>query len=396
MAETRTLYNTLTTDRTDITRGTDSYFTNTANCVNADGEMIVTYAVFVRTPSMFAPKMAVDWLKEVARKDDFEVEFESEFKPGDIVPAGQAQLYIRGPFSKLAECETFFLQKIGAVSVAALNAYKACKELKNIPFIAMGARHCVGTEMQEMMDYAASVGGIAAQRDFDAKGFINGASDATAHFFGQEKGTGTTPHALIGYYGGSTVRAAEAFRRICPDKPFTILVDFEGKEITDAIEVARRFPKEAENGTLAFRLDTHGGRYLEGLDHEQSIEVLNRHAPQTMIEEWNEKELKILYGRGVSVASIWKFKNAMVEAGLPNVGIIGSSGFNAQKCRIMSFANAPLSGVGTGSYIPADFHRTYATADVFDYDGQTSIKVGREYLAERYATAKSQQTLKPL
>ncbi|MBI1301429.1 MAG: nicotinate phosphoribosyltransferase, partial [Alphaproteobacteria bacterium] len=379
MSQLTTLYNTRNITRGEITEWTDSYFTNTAKCVKADGENTVTYAVFIRTPSMFAPEMVTGWLKEVARHEGFDVVLESPYQPGDIVPAGEPQLYITGPFSKLVECETLFLQKVGAVAVAALNAYKSCKELPDIPFIAMGARHCVGMEMQEMMDYAASVGSQAARDELGAKGFINGASNATAHFFGQEKGAGTMPHALIGYYG-STLKAAQAFRRECPDKPFVVLVDFYGQEITDAIEVARHFPEEAANGTLGFRLDTHGGRYLEGLDHDKSIEVIHKYAPHMMQEEWSEKELKILYGRGVSVANILHFKNEMIKAGFPNVGVLGSSGFNEQKCRMMNLAKAPLTGVGTGSYIPDNFHETYATADVFNYDGNLRIKIGRKYL----------------
>ena len=379
-----TLYDKRVTSREDITLWTDSYFTNSRQCAERDGDKEVTYAVFVRSPAMFAPDLAVSWLKEVAKKEGFDVIFESRYQPGDIVPAGEAQLYITGPFTKLAECETFLLQKIGAVSVAALNAYRACQELPDIPFIAMGARHCCGTEMQEMMDYAASIGGKTAQRQLGAKGFINGASNATAHFFGQEEGMGTMPHALIGYYD-STLEAAKAFKAAHPEKPFIVLNDFDGKEITDSIDVCQAFPEEAKNGSLGFRLDTNGARYIEGLNHDSSIEVLHNFAPQMMIESWEEEQLKVLYGKGVSVAAIWHFRHEMDKAGFPNIKIIASSGFNAEKCKMMAMAKAPLDGVGTGSYIPSDFHKTYATADIFRYDGSTRVKAGREYLAERYA-----------
>lgn len=377
-----TLYNNLVTTAKEITNWTDSYFTNTRNCVNKDGDVMVTYAVFVRTPTMFAPEMAVGWLKKVAKQQDFDVTIESPYQVGDIVPAAQPQLFITAPMSKMAECETIFLQKVGAVGVAALNAYESCKELKNTPFIAMGARHCAGTEMQEMMDYAASVGSQAAKRD-NAQGFVNGASNATAHFFGQEKGAGTMPHALIGYYG-STLKAAKAFRREHPEKPFTVLPDYFGQEITDSIEVAKTFPEEATNGTLSFRIDTNGGRYMEGLDEGKSKAILRKFAPQIDLENVTEKEANILYGKGVSVANIFHFKNEMAKAGFPNVGVVGSSGFGKEKCKIMAEAKAPLSAVGTGSYIPKDFHKTYATADIFRYGDRNSVKVGREYLVDQY------------
>ena len=74
---------------------------------------------------------------------------------------------------------------------------------------------------------------------------------------------GTMPHALIGY-AGSTVRAAEMFRETFPDEPMTVLVDYFGHELSDAVAVCRRFPDLAAAGRLAFRIDTPGGRYLRG------------------------------------------------------------------------------------------------------------------------------------
>lgn len=390
------LYSRLFTEPEEIRAFTDSYFNNSRACVEADGESQVKYATFIRTPSMFAPEMAIGYMKEVARKGGFEIAFETPHAVGDIVPAGQAQFYMSGPLSHLLPTETFLNQKVGATSVAAFNAFNGCKHLPNVPFIAMGARHCVGEQMQEMMDYAASVGGNAARAQFNAKGFINGASDATAHFFNQENGAGTTPHVLFGYYGGSALKTAQRYKQHCPDKRFTFLVDFKGQEITDAIELCTNFPKEAYEGTLGARLDTHGGRYLEGLDHEKSMAVIQENCPDLMKQNWSEDDLKIIYGRGVSVAAVWYFNNEVAKAGFPNMQVLGSSGFNERKCEIMGLANAPLDGVGTGSYIPKDFHATYATSDVFEYDGERRIKVGREYLADEYYKLKQAQELRPL
>ena len=41
---------------------------------------------------------------------------------------------------------------------------------------------------------------------------------------------------------------------------------------------------------------------------------------------------------------------------------------------------APIDVVGTGSFIPDDWHETYATADIVAYDGEARVKVGREFL----------------
>ena len=68
-----------------------------------------------------------------------------------------------------------------------------CVDLPRTAFLAMDARHCAGTEMAEMMAYAASVGSDRARRKADARGFIGNATDATAHYFGNPKGLGTMP-----------------------------------------------------------------------------------------------------------------------------------------------------------------------------------------------------------
>jgi nicotinate phosphoribosyltransferase len=43
-------------------------------------------------------------------------------------------------------------------------------------------------------------------------------------------------------------------------------------------------------------------------------------------------------------------------------------------------ARAPVDVIGTGSFIPEAFGDTFATADIFMYDGEFLIKVGREKL----------------
>ena len=98
---------------------------------------------------------------------------------------------------------------------------------------------------------------IAATSSGVTKRFVGCAADATAEFFGQKKGLGTMPHALIGY-AGSTVRAAEMFRDVFPDEPLTVLIDYFGRELSDAVAVARRFPELATEGRLSLRIDTPG------------------------------------------------------------------------------------------------------------------------------------------
>jgi nicotinate phosphoribosyltransferase len=187
------------------------------------------------------------------------------------------------------------------------------------------------------------------------------------------------PHAFIGY-AGSSLRAAEMYREVFPDESLTVLIDYFGREITDALEVCRAFPELAAEGELRFRLDTHGGRYVEGLDMAASYAVLEKHKPRAVRQYRNETELKWLVGTGVSAAAIFHLRDSLDGAGFDNVKIIASSGFGPEKCKVMASAGAPIDIIGTGSFLPDVWAETYATADIIAYDGTTRVKTGREFL----------------
>jgi nicotinate phosphoribosyltransferase len=370
----------------DINARTDAYFNRTRDIISKFGDKTVTYAVFLRRPVISAPRLMLQWLQAVADEQGFEVEVDVTHPEGSWVGAGEPLIYITGSFQSLSNCETIFLQKLGACCVAAHNAYQMCNALPLAAFLAMDARHCAGAEMQDMMGYAASVGSEAARRE-GARGFVGTATEMTAHWFGQAHGAGTMPHALIGY-AGSTVRAAEMFAETFPDEPLTVLTDYFGREVSDGLAVCRRFAAMAEAGRLSVRLDTHGGRFLEGLDPAESYAVLERHSPGAIRRYRSDSELRTLVGTGVSAAAIWRMREALDEAGFKRVRIIVSSGFNVDKCRVMADAQAPIDVVGTGSYIPEAWGETYATADIVDYGGDARVKVGREFLLRRNGARK--------
>jgi len=362
----------------DITARTDAYFNRTRAIVQKFGDRRVTYAVFLRRPVVCAPRLMVEWLRAVAaaRGETFHIELMHE--EGEWVGAGEPLVYVTGNFTALADLETIFLQKIGAACVAAHNAFQMCVALPRAAFLAMDARHCAGGEMQEIMAYAAAVGSNAAKRE-GAKGFVGNANDWTAHYFGAPHGFGTMPHALIGY-AGSTLRAAEMFVEAFPGEDLTVLVDYFGREVTDSLEVCRRFSDMAAEGRMAVRLDTHGGRFLEGLDPQESYAVLERHAPGALRRYRSQTELRYLIGTGVSAAAIWRMREALDEAGFAAVRIVASSGFGVEKCSVMADAHTPIDVVGTGSFIPEQWSETYATADIVAYDGKPMVKIGREFL----------------
>jgi nicotinate phosphoribosyltransferase len=369
-----------------IAAQTDSYFNRTRRIIARFGDKRVTYAVFMRRPVISAPRLMTEWLQAVAAARATAFDIDLTYAEGEWVGAGEPLAYISGSLMHLSDLETILLQKIGPASVAAHNAYQMCLALPTVAFLAMEARHCAGAEMQDMMAYAASVGSEAARRE-GAKGFVGNANDGTAHWFGAPHGFGTMPHSLIGY-AGSTLRAAEMFRETFPDEPMTVLADYFGREISDALAVCARFPDLAGSGQLSFRLDTHGGRFMEGLDPAESYAVLERHVPGAIRRYRSETELRFLVGTGVSAAAIWRMREALDAAGHPRARIVASSGFGVDKCRVMADAKAPIDVVGTGSFIPDAWHETYATADIVEYDGAPMVKLGREFLLRKNGARK--------
>ena len=365
----------------DIGRWTDAYLNRTRRAVASFGDCQVTYAVFMRRPVVSAPRMMTDWLSGIARARGVTVSIDLRYEEGRWIGAGEPIAYITSPFEHLVDLETLFLQKLGPACVAAYNAYTMCVDLPKTDFLAMDARHCAGTEMAEIMAYAAAVGSMRARRKVGARGFVGNATDATSHYFGNERGFGTMPHSLIGYAGG-TVAAAEMFHQVHPDLPMTVLVDYFGREISDSLAVCRRFPDMAARGDLALRIDTGGGRFVEGLDPPRSYAVLERNRPDAIRGYRSETELRYLMGTGVSAAAIWHLREQLDEAGFAKVRIVASSGFDPAKCKVMALAAAPVDVVGTGSYLPDRWSETYATADVVAYDGRPRVKVGREYLLQ--------------
>jgi nicotinate phosphoribosyltransferase len=366
----------------DLAARTDSYFLKTKAIVERFGDREASYAVFMRRPVICTPRLAVEFLERMAAERGTRFQIELNHPEAAWVGAGEPMLYVTGPLYHLVDLETVLLQKLGPACVAAYNASAMCADLPKVAFLAMDARHCAGAEMAELMAYAASVGSAHARAVAGAVGFVGCAAGATAHFFGRDTGLGTMPHALIGY-AGSTVRAAEMFRETFPHENLTVLVDYFGRETSDAVEVCRRFPDLAAAGNLAFRMDTPGGRYCEGLDLARSYDVLARHAPQSIRGYRSEAELRHLVGTGVSAAALWSMRLVLNESGFPNAKIVASSGFGPEKCRMMAAANAPIDVIGTGSYLPELWSETYATADIIAYDGKPMVKAGREFLLRK-------------
>ena len=379
---------------------TDKYFTNTSRIVAENGDVEVTFAVFMRRRVVAALEPVIRLVNHFVPEAKV-TRFVGE---GEIVPSERKLMEITGSMKKLSEIETLLLQKTGFPCVAANNAYEMCLAIPSASFMDMHARHGSGAEMNILAAYGAKVGSKAARvTNRDVKGFVGSSQDLTAPFFGAEFGMGTMPHALVGYAEGDVLAAMKLFHKTLPDaKALIALVDYKGLEISDSLRCAHWFYDEAkldkQGKSFGVRIDTHGGRFAEGLDYERSVEavgdwlkvqgeysivetVLGGRAVQ--LDPSNiliDKVRRILFGKGVSVACIIHARRSLDAAGFKSAMIVGSSGFDPQKCQIMGAANAPIDMVGTGSFLPATLTETYATADIIRYNGVARVKTGREFL----------------
>ena len=360
---------------------TDNYFLKSKQIIKKYGDVDVTYAVFIRRPGIVALKLATDWIKSIAKERKIKIQTHTPFKEGEYFGAGEPILYIKGSFQHIVDLETLFLQKIGPACIVAANAYQMCIDLPKTSFIAMDARHCAGSEMSELMSYAASVGSKAAKKN-KSLGFVGTSIAATSHYFPSNKALGTMPHAIIGY-AGSTLEAVKMFHQTFPKNDLVVLPDYFGKEITDSIQVCNYFDKFSKAGKVMIRLDTPSGRFIENLDTSKSYEVLEKHAPGSIKDYRSDKELRHLVGPGVSAASLWYLRAQLDNFGFKKVKIIASSGFTNEKCKAMSLAKAPIDIIGTGSYLPEKWSETYATADIIKYGNTSRVKVSREYLLKK-------------
>lgn len=360
----------------------DAYFLKTKKIIGHFGDKKVTYALFLRRPVISAPRLMIEWLQRIAKKRKADIDIELCVQEGKWVGAGEPLAYITGSFSMLVDLETEMLMKLGSPCVAAYNAFTMATDLPNTSFIAMDARHCAGREMAELMSYGACVGSARAKRKSRAIGFIGTSLGATSSYFGNGKALGTMPHALIGY-AGSTVKAAQMYHDIFPEDNLVVLVDYFGQEISDSLACCKKFSDLAKQGKLSLRLDTSGGRFVEGLDPARSYAVLEKWSPKAIRGYRSDEQLKHLVGTGVSAAALFWLRENLDKNGFDQVKIVASSGFSPEKCQVMALAKAPIDVIGTGSYLPERWTETYATADIVAYDDQPKVKLGREFLLRK-------------
>ena len=167
-----------------------------------------------------------------------------------------------------------------------------------------------------------------------------------------------------------------------PDEPMTVLVDYFGREVTRRAgglpALSRTSPPRAGWRCGSTR---HGGRYIEGLDPARSYAVLERYAPRSD-PRLSQRRRAALSGRhrrfgggDLPHARRARSRRASTRSrSSPRRASARRSAASWRKPRRRSTWSAPAPSC------PQIWTETYATADIVEYDGETRVKVGREFL----------------
>src|SRR4051812_6005583 len=327
----------------------DAYFNHTKALLEAeDHHPHVVMQVFQRKESMLGGvDEAIAVLKQASGRRDEHGRWIAGFKDlevralheGDELTSWETVMTIEGDYSLFAHLETVYLGCMARRTLIMRNVHQVVAAAGGKPILYFPARHDHWL-VQTGDGWAAHVAGA-----------IGVSTDAQASWWGG-RGVGTVPHGLIAAYAGDTVEAARVFsNRFAADMNVTVLVDFENDSVRTAIEVA-----EALGGDLwGVRLDTS--------------------------DKLADESLQRLHGddapTGVAPELVTLTREALDDAGFPDVKIVVSGGFTADRIRAFEADGVPVDAYGVGSSLirgANDF-----TADVVMVDGRPCAKVGREF-----------------
>jgi nicotinate phosphoribosyltransferase len=255
---------------------------------------------------------------------------------GDEIEPWETVLTIEGDYSLFCHLETVYLGALARRTLISRNVREVVQAANGKPILYFPARHD-HHRVQTGDGYAAHIAGA-----------IGVSTDAQASWWGG-RGAGTVPHGLIAAYGGDTVRAAQRFAETHPELDIVVLVDFENDSVRTALEVAHGLGPRL----WGVRLDTAA----------------------TMVDRALWEEMGRFDPRGVNPQLVRKVREALDGEGFPDVRIVVSGGFTADKIRAFEAAGVPVDAYGVGSSLIRG-ENDY-TADVVRCDGVAVAKAGR-------------------
>ena len=256
---------------------------------------------------------------------------------GDEIEPLETVMTIAGDYTLFAHLETVYLGSLARRTLIMRNVREVVEAAGEKAIFYFPARHDHWL-VQTGDGWAAHVAGA-----------IGVSTDAQASWWGG-RGMGTVPHGLIAAYEGDTVTAARHFAdRFHGEMNVTVLVDWDNDSVRTALEVA-----EALGPRLwGVRLDTS-----ENLVDRSLLDEMGGFRPT-----------------GVNPPLVEKVRSALDAAGFPEVRIVVSGGFDAERIRAFEAAGVPVDAYGVGSALirgENDF-----TADVVRVEGRACSKIGR-------------------
>ncbi len=315
-------------------------------------------------------------------------------KDGERFAEGKPILIIEGNYNELVTLETTYLGFL-SFSGAAAAMREIVEAADGVPVIDMSARHYPWQLIEEIA-MAAYLGGAAGTSTQAGHAYVQKWRNPGGKF----KLYASLPHAAAAVAaemaemsgkGGlyPSVMAAKLFQETFPDKPIiTVLVDYEGRELYVAEQAFEVFGEKL----FAVRLDTHGGRNMQGTatreDPGAALAFLDGRTGVNMEDfVWNfardngldyDGALKYIAGNGVTAESVFVMRNWLDSIGAAGVKIVVSSGFNKIKTRAFRALNAPMDFIGTGSFVRFSMF-TSDISDVWEKGWwRKRVKVGRE------------------
>jgi nicotinate phosphoribosyltransferase len=262
-------------------------------------------------------------------------------RDGDIISNGEPVLKISGKYENFGFLESMIDGILSRRTSVATNTMRVLRAANGKPVFSMADRQD-DYHTQPGDGYASYVAGIR-KVSTDAQGLWWGG-----------KGMGTMPHALIQICDGDIKKAAELYHKTFPNDPITALIDYNNDVVTDSVMLARHL----KGSLAAVRIDT-------------SMSLIDRY--------FDDKDTSGFDAHGVCKELVFGLREALDEAGFPQVKIIVSSGFTAQKIAEFEQAKTPVDmyGVG-GSLVPLIVN---FTGDLVRLDGKAQAKVGRREIA---------------
>jgi nicotinate phosphoribosyltransferase len=259
---------------------------------------------------------------------------------GDRIAAREAVMTIEGDYSLFAHLETVYLGVMARRSLVMRNVAEVVRAAGSKQIFYFPARHDHWL-VQTGDGWSAHVAGA-----------IGVSTEAQASWWGG-RGIGTVPHGLIAAYDGDTVKAAKVFsERFRNEMNITVLVDWDNDSVRTALEVAHGIGSDL----WGVRLDTS----------------------ELLVDRSLQDELGDFKPTGVNPRLVEKVRAALDAAGFPQVRIVASGGFTAERIEEFERAGVPVDAYGVGSSLLRgnnDF-----TADIVVVDGKPRAKAGRRYM----------------